>query len=101
MTVIALSPTRVPLLHVDDERWEVFVAGRPVHVTRLEMLVLSALRDANGRVLTRTVLADRVGVYAGGSRTLDVHICRLRRKLGAAADLLVTIRGVGWKLLPS
>jgi DNA-binding response OmpR family regulator len=45
------------------------------------------------------VLADRVGVYNGATRALDVHVCRLRRKLGPAADRLVTIRGVGWQLL--
>jgi two-component system phosphate regulon response regulator PhoB len=100
MTVIPLAPQRLPLLHVDDERWEVHVAGYPVQVTRLEMLVLTALYDARGRVLTRDGLAERVGVYSGGSRTLDVHVCRLRRKLGPAARLLVTVRGVGWKLLP-
>ena len=97
-TAVSLLPS-VPLLEVDPDRWQTRVLGRPVHLTRLEFLVLVELHRANGRVLTRSVLADLVGVYSGATRALDVHVCRLRRKLGPAADRLVTIRGVGWQLL--
>lgn len=97
MTAVSALP-HVPLLAVDTERWETHVLGLPVHLTKIEFLILSALYDAQGRVLTREILADRVGVYPGASRALDVHLCRLRRKLGPAAHLILTIRGVGWRL---
>lgn len=59
------------------------------------------LHDARGRVLSRAVMAQLVDVYPATTRALDVHVCRLRAKLGPAADLLVTVRGVGWRLLPT
>ena len=89
-----------PLLEIDRERWSASVLGRPLALTRIEFLVLDALKEADGRVITRFGLAERVGVYHQSTRALDVHVCRLRRKLGPAAPLLVTIRGVGWKLVP-
>jgi DNA-binding response OmpR family regulator len=98
LTLLAPQPT--PLLSIDPPRWNAFVLGQPLRLTRLEFLILDALAEADGRVLTRLGLAERVGVYAASSRALDVHVCRLRRKLGPAAGLLVTVRGVGWKLLP-
>lgn len=95
----ALSLVRPVLLDVDSDYWEVRVSGHVVPVTPQEFRLLETLRDARGRVVTRPVLADRLGLYAGGSRAMDVHVCRVRRKLGPAADLLVTVRGVGWRLL--
>ena len=95
---LSLLPT-VPLLEVDRDRWQTRVLGTPVRLTRIEFLVLAELEHANGRVLTRELLADLVGVYSGATRALDVHVCRLRRKLGPAAHKLVTVRGVGWQLL--
>jgi DNA-binding response OmpR family regulator len=97
-TAVSLLPT-VPLLDVDTERWQTRVLGVPVQLTRIEFLMLAALHEAHGRVLTREGLADRVGVYSGATRALDVHVCRLRRKLGPAASKLRTVRGVGWQLL--
>ena len=88
----------VPLLAVDRDRWQALVAGVPVYLTRLEFMILAELYEARGRVLTRSVLADRVGIYSGATRALDVHVCRLRHKLGPAAGTLVTIRGVGWQI---
>jgi DNA-binding response OmpR family regulator len=93
----ATRPT-VPLLVVDRDRWQTRVAGVPIYLTRLEFMILAELYEAHGRVLTRSVLADRVGIYSGATRALDVHVCRLRRKLGPAAMVLVTVRGVGWQL---
>ena len=100
MTVLTLAPTPVaPRLEIDVERWQTRVDGRPIHLTRLEFLVLAELEQADGRVLTREVLAERVGIYTGATRALDVHVCRLRRKLGPIGDRVVTVRGVGWQLL--
>jgi DNA-binding response OmpR family regulator len=101
MTVISLHPLHAPaLLDLDEERWEVRVRGRLVHLTRLEFELLAALHRADGRVVTRARMADLLDVY-DRSRALDVHVCRLRAKLGPAATALVTVRGVGWKLYPS
>lgn len=86
-------------LHVDVERWEARVAGELLALTSQEFRVLSSLYSAGGRVVTRTGLAQLLDVYPAGSRALDVHVCRLRRKLGPARQQLVTVRGVGWRLL--
>lgn len=88
------------LLAVDAERWEVRVAGELVHLTRQEFRVLAALHAARGRVVPRATMAELVGAYPADTRALDVHLCRLRGKLGAAAGQVVTVRGVGWRLLP-
>lgn len=87
-------------LVVDVERWEVRVEGAPVHVTRQEFRVLAALAEARGCVVTRSRMAELLDVYPATTRALDVHVCRLRAKLGSAGPLLVTVRGVGWRLTP-
>jgi rhodanese-related sulfurtransferase len=88
------------LLDLDVDRWEVRVSGEPVHLTRQEFRVLAALHEARGRVVTRMSMAQLVDAYPSTTRALDVHVCRMRAKLGAAADKVVTVRGVGWRLLP-
>jgi DNA-binding response OmpR family regulator len=99
MTVVPLGRLYAPpLLDVDPERWEARVEGRLVHLTRLEFELLVALHQADGRVITRRAMSQLLDVY-DASRALDVHVCRLRGKLGPAAQALVTVRGVGWKLL--
>lgn len=85
---------------IDTARWEVLVHGEHVHLTRQEFKVLAALDAAKGRVLSRARMAELVDAYPDTTRALDVHVCRLRAKLGAAADRVVTVRGVGWRLLP-
>lgn len=87
-------------LAVDVDRWEVRVEGEPVHLTRQEFRVLAALDEARGRVVTRARMAELLDVYPATTRALDVHVCRLRAKLGSAGPLLVTVRGVGWRLTP-
>ena len=85
-------------LAVDLERWEARVDGVPVHLTRQEFRVLAALLDARGRVVTRTHMAQVLDVYPSTTRALDVHVCRLRAKLGGVGAHLRTVRGVGWRL---
>jgi rhodanese-related sulfurtransferase len=87
-------------LVIDTGRWEVRVLGEHVHLTRQEFKVLAALDAAKGRVLSRARMAELVDVYPDTTRALDVHVCRLRAKLGPVKDRLVTVRGVGWRLLP-
>jgi DNA-binding response OmpR family regulator len=83
---------------LDRESHDVTVAGRPVELTAKEFELLAFFMANAGAVLTRDVLLDRVwGVsYPGGTRTVDVHVAQLRRKLDRP-DLIRTLRGAGYK----
>lgn len=76
------------------------VEGREVSLTLKEYELLRTLVENRGTVLTRDrLLTDIWGYSFGGeSRTVDVHIRTLRQKLGVAADLIETIRGVGYRM---
>jgi two-component system, OmpR family, response regulator RegX3 len=77
---------------------EVGVAGEPIELRPKEFDLLAYLMQNRGAVLSRDLLLERVWGYdyAGGTRTVDVHVAQLRRKLGRA-DLIRTIRGSGYK----
>ena len=77
---------------------EVAVAGEPVELRLKEFDLLAYLMENRGPVLSRDVLLERVWGfhYAGGTRTVDVHVAQLRRKLGRP-DLIRTVRGSGYK----
>jgi DNA-binding response OmpR family regulator len=77
---------------------EVFAAGSPVELTAKEFDLLACLVEHAGIVLSREQLLDRVWgmTYAGGTRTVDVHVGSLRRKLDRPA-LIRTVRGAGYK----
>jgi two-component system, OmpR family, alkaline phosphatase synthesis response regulator PhoP len=77
---------------------EVTVAGGPVELRPKEFDLLAYLLQNRGAVLSRELLLDRVwGLdYAGGTRTVDVHVAQLRRKLGRP-ELIRTVRGAGYK----
>ena len=82
---------------------QVFVSGNPVALPLKEFELLEFLMRNSGRVLTRSQLIDRVwgGDYYGDTKTLDVHIKRLRAKVEsdpANPVLIQTIRGLGYKL---
>ncbi|MEJ7568162.1 MAG: response regulator transcription factor [Gaiellaceae bacterium] len=83
---------------LDAEAREVTVAGDPVELTGKEFDLLAYLLDNVGIVVSRDLLLDRVwGMsYAGGTRTVDVHVAQLRRKLGRP-DTIRTFRGAGYK----
>ena len=86
---------------LDPSRHAVTVGGRPVELTPKEFDLLHALLAAAGRVLSREHLLNRVWGYARAdeieSRTVDVHIRRLRAKLGAEERRIATIKGVGYR----
>jgi DNA-binding response OmpR family regulator len=83
---------------VDRRGREVTVAGEPVELTSKEFDLLSCLIENGGIVCSRDQLLDRVwGMsYPGGTRTVDVHVAQLRRKLGRP-ELIRTVRGSGYK----
>jgi two-component system, OmpR family, phosphate regulon response regulator PhoB len=90
-------------LRVDESAHRVFVDNNEVHVSALEMRVLVYLFKSPGRMRTRRDLLTEVWGYHPevASRTVDTHVKRLRDKLGNAADLLQTVRGVGFRLADS
>ena len=83
---------------VDRESHDVTVAGKPVELTAKEFDLLAYFLSNTGVLLSRDLLLDRVwGLeYPGGTRTVDVHVAQLRRKLGRP-DLIRTLRGSGYK----
>lgn len=88
-------------LVIDPDRYEVSVAGRLVMLTFQEYQLLKFLAENRSRVFTRNVLLDRVWGqdYYGGDRTVDVHIRRLRSKLGDSAHTSIeTVRNIGYSL---
>lgn len=86
-------------LVVDSDRYEVTVDDTKIDLTRAEFRLLRALARNRGRVLTREQLLDHITDRQAIiiDRNVDVHIRGLRKKLGPAADYIVTVRGVGYK----
>lgn len=87
-------------LTVNFSRHEVAAAGKVLDLTPKEFLLLKALILANGRVLSRDQLLDQVWGYDyyGESRTVDVHVRRLRKKLDNWAELVETVKGFGYRI---
>jgi DNA-binding response OmpR family regulator len=83
---------------LDPARREVTVAGAPVALTSTEFDLLAYLMGRPGRVFTREELLASVWGYAAlaGTRTVDVHVAQVRGKLGPAAAVIRTVRGVGY-----
>lgn len=87
-------------LSVDRGRHLVRVAGEDVALTLKEFQLLCLLLERPGTVFTRDQLLSTVWGYDfdGASRTVDVHVRTLRQKLGAAGNLVQTVRGIGYKI---
>ena len=94
------APLVVGPLEIDASRHVVRWEGQPVHLTAKEFALLAALVEANGRVLTRQSLLEGVWgySYAEGTRTVDVHVRRLREKLPGVADRLITVKSLGYRM---
>ena len=87
-------------LTMDLSRHTVDDGGRDVQLTAKEFMLLQYFLEHRGRVLSRDLLLGDVWGYryTGGTRTVDVHVRRLREKLPALVDALVTVKQFGYKL---
>jgi hypothetical protein len=86
-------------LVIDEDRYEVRVDGSPVELTYKEFELLRFLASRPGKVFTREVLLEQVWGYDyfGGSRTVDVHVRRIRAKIEREGRTYIrTVRGVGY-----
>jgi DNA-binding response OmpR family regulator len=97
------APVEVGELAVDEARRTATLAGEPLELSRKEFDVLLLLAREAGRVVTRERLLEEVWdtTWFGSSKTLDVHVSGIRRKLGddpAEPRYLHTVRGVGFRL---
>ena len=90
----------VGAITLDRERHLVTAAQNNVELTHMEFELLAFLMAHTGKAVTRELLLDDVwGLgFAGDTRTVDVHIRSVRQKLGACGSMIVTVRGVGYKL---
>jgi two-component system phosphate regulon response regulator PhoB len=91
-------------LHIDTDRHRVTIAGREVELTATEFKLLLILAQRRGRVQGRGQLLEDVWDASPDvqTRTVDMHVQRLRVKLGAEGELIETIRGFGYRLrIPS
>ncbi len=89
-------------LSLFPETYEVKCGGEAISLTPSEFKLLMALAKSQGRVLTRDSLISQVqgdGVSVVG-RTVDTHVFGLRKKLGVCADVIETVRGVGYRVKP-
>ena len=89
-------------LVIDDATYTARLRGRPLDLTYKEFELLKYLAQHAGRVFTRAQLLQEVWGYDffGGTRTVDVHVRRLRAKLGAEHEQMIgTVRNVGYKLV--
>lgn len=93
---------RVGDIEIARDFWMVWVRGVPVDLTRKEYRLLEELVTSRGRVLSREYLLERVWGYSNVTnmytRTLEVHMARLRKKLGIASMKILTIRNVGYRI---
>ena len=95
---------RIGELQIDPARRTATLAGKPLELSRKEFDVLTLLAGEAGRVVTRERLLEDVWdtSWFGSTKTLDVHVSALRRKLGddpTAPTYLHTVRGVGFRLV--
>ena len=88
-------------VELDMVKHELRLKGKPVEITAKEFELLCSLMTSKGRVLTREVLLSKVWGYENSinieTRTVDMHIGQLRKKLKHDAALIVTVKGVGYR----
>lgn len=97
------EPIRTACLTIDEARFIASVSGRPLNLTFKEFELLKFLVIHPSQVFSREQLLSEVWGYDyfGGTRTIDVHVRRLRAKLGDRAHFIETVRHVGYRFKPS
>lgn len=87
-------------IEADLQQRRITVSGNEITLTYKEFELLVFLMENKGKVVTRTTLLDKIWNtdFEGESRTVDVHIRTLRQKLGAAGELIETVRNVGYRM---
>lgn len=87
-------------LEIDESAHEARLEGQAISLTPYEFKLLMTLAENQGRVLTRDQLIQEVqgGGVSVVERAIDTHVFGLRKKLGSAADLIETVRGVGYRI---
>ena len=93
-------------IRIDFARHQVSVAGEQVHLTRSELRLLTLLAEEPERVFTRREIMEHLwqSPYVGDERACDIHVSNLRRKIERDArnpERIVTVRGVGYTLIPN
>ena len=90
-------------ISLDTDRYEVRAGGSEVHLTATEFKLLAFLLKNKGRVVSRSRLLEKVWGYNfdGTTRTVDTHVQRLRDKLDAVHHGIQTVRGIGYKIVPT
>jgi DNA-binding response OmpR family regulator len=98
---VGSAPLQYGPITIDADRHHVALSGEDVRLTAKEFLLLQYLVQHKGRVLSRDLLLTDVWGYhyTGGTRTVDVHIRRLREKLPPLADAIETVKQFGYKLI--
>lgn len=91
---------KIDELVIDIAGYEARLAGRRIELTHQEFELLRFLGQHRGRVFTREALLERAWGYryAGGTRTVDIHVRRVRAKLGEVGSIIETVRNVGYKM---
>lgn len=88
-------------IELDVTKHELRLKGRPVEITAKEFELLQVLMSSRGRVLTREVLLSKVWGYENSAnietRTVDMHIGQLRKKIGKESERIVTVKSVGYR----
>ena len=91
---------KIDELVIDIAGYEARLSGRRIELTHQEFELLRFLGQHRGRVFTREALLERAWGYryVGGTRTVDIHVRRVRSKLGEAGSIIETVRNVGYKM---
>ena len=95
-------PIEVGPIRIDPRRREALLDGRLLELRPREFDLLAALARDAGAVLGREALLENVGGtdFPGETRTVDVHVSELRKKLGPDGPAIEAVRGIGYRLVP-
>jgi len=97
--VVDVSPLKIEGLTIDTKKYQLSIDDDPIDLTKSEFGILHFLASHRGWVFTRYQIVDAIrgDKYVVTERAIDVQIAGLRKKLGIHADLIETVRGVGYR----